>query len=625
MGKIISMENMKIRTKLLIIVMVAIIPMILLNRFIIDHDRKKAVEAQLKANQEYAQAISTAYMNYLNKIWHTEFSIGHSLIRNQSMNSNDMQAYLKECESDDTVISNYAWISPKGVVVSSSNPAQIGTSVLDRDYYKAIANGDEKVVSNLLISKVNRTVAITIARGIRVGGELKGIVMAGVDAKTLGTIMPGSRLGKTSSFGLIDRNGMIVYRDGSPDIPMEKRRIKDDSPAWKALKGEVSISNNYSASIDGIQRLGVNYPISSIGWAAFSTITIEEVFTSLNTEVLINIIIMFLIVLVSLTIASFFIFDLLKPIKILQSAANEIACGDFSARINLDRKDELGQTAMAFNKMAEGIEQYDKLKTQFFSNLSHEFKTPLNVIFAASQLLSAKYDKSDFNEYKSEGKKYMQIIKQNCYRLLRLISNLIDITRYDGGYLKLNLNNYNIVYIVEEITMSVVKYAESKGITIIFDTETEEKVIACDPDFIERIILNLLSNALKFVNENGNIFINIYDKLDSVVISVRDTGIGIPDDKLDTIFERFRQVDSSLSRNNEGSGIGLSLVKALVEAHKGTISVESKLGIGTEFIIELPSNKLEDEGEEITTNNHVIDSNSMVERINIEFSDIYSK
>jgi signal transduction histidine kinase len=173
------------------------------------------------------------------------------------------------------------------------------------------------------------------------------------------------------------------------------------------------------------------------------------------------------------------------------------------------------------------------------------------------------------------------------------------------------------VNVVEEIVISVVDYVESKGISITFDTEIEEKVMAFDIDAMERIILNLLSNSIKFTPSGGCIEVNIYDKIDSIIISVKDTGLGIPIEKQSSIFEKFFKVDKSLSRNREGSGIGLSLVKELVALHDGAIELDSILGKGSEFRIELPVNLVHEDKINICT------GEDKLERMKIEFSDIY--
>lgn len=263
---------------------------------------------------------------------------------------------------------------------------------------------------------------------------------------------------------------------------------------------------------------------------------------------------------------------------------------------------------------------FEALRTDFFANISHELRTPLNVILGAIQVINLY--KTNENADISQFEKYIKIINQNCLRLLRLVNNLIDITKIDAGYFEVNLENKNIVSTIEDITLSVAEYIEQKSISLVFDTEVEERIIAIDSDKIERIILNLLSNAVKFTKPGGTILVNLFEEDNIFYISVKDNGIGIPADKLNLIFDRFRQVNKSLIKNIEGSGIGLSLVKSLVELHNGTISVNSIYGEGTEFIIKLPITAIEASAmSNVETNNL---SNSSVERITIEFSDIYS-
>ncbi|OOM81631.1 MASE3 domain-containing protein [Clostridium sp. BL-8] len=279
----------------------------------------------------------------------------------------------------------------------------------------------------------------------------------------------------------------------------------------------------------------------------------------------------------------------------------------------------LERNVLENKKIINETNEHNKMMVEFFSNISHELKTPLNVILGAIQLLSLA-DNALIN-YTIEAKlsKYLKTMKQNCYRLVRLVNNLVDMSKFDSGYFKLDLHNHDIVNVVEGITLSVVDYAKNKGIELLFDTDAEEKEMAIDLDKIERIMLNLLSNAIKFTNEGGQILVSLWDKEDKIVISIKDNGTGIPADKLDFIFERFGQVDKTLARNKEGSGIGLSLVKSIVDMHEGNIKVLSEFGQGSEFIIELPSKLVEDE--------QVSDRciyESRVEKINVEFSDIYS-
>ncbi|MBN7573589.1 hybrid sensor histidine kinase/response regulator [Clostridium sp. 2-1] len=274
-------------------------------------------------------------------------------------------------------------------------------------------------------------------------------------------------------------------------------------------------------------------------------------------------------------------------------------------------------------KSKEEALELEKLRTEFFANISHELRTPLNIILGVIQIL--KRDLLDKEKPIDKGKiiNNIDIERQNCFRLLRLINNLIDSTKLDAGHFQIDMINCNIVSVIEEITLSVASYISNNNINLIFDTDVEEKIIACDPDKIERIMLNLLSNCIKFTDDNGSIFVNIFDGEEYITLSVEDTGIGIPEEKVDIIFDRFRQVDKSFTRNYEGSGIGLSLVKSLVEMHDGTISVESKYGVGTKFTIKLPVKVLNKSKEKVDISNNII--NTRVEKINIEFSDIYKQ
>lgn len=265
--------------------------------------------------------------------------------------------------------------------------------------------------------------------------------------------------------------------------------------------------------------------------------------------------------------------------------------------------------------------EVEKVRNEFFNNMSHEFKTPLNVILSSTQLLSRYVKGRDINTISIDRvKKYIEMIENNSYRLLRLTDNLIDMTKLDAGDYKVNLENKDIVSIVENVVSTACNYIGNFNGEIIFDTDVEEKIVACDQDKIEKIIFNLLSNAVKYSNDNSEILININSYDDNIEISVKDNGIGISPDRVDSIFEKFHQEDRSLSRKQEGSGLGLALVKSLVELHNGSIRVKSELGKGSEFIITLPEKRVV-KNEQLKFN---ICNQTIFEKCIIEFSDIYA-
>ncbi|MGL5717105.1 MAG: sensor histidine kinase [Paraclostridium sp.] len=268
-------------------------------------------------------------------------------------------------------------------------------------------------------------------------------------------------------------------------------------------------------------------------------------------------------------------------------------------------------------KAKEMAESSNEAKNHFISNMSHEFRTPLTLILSSSNLLDLNATKCTM-PCAGSNQNSTRIIRQNCYRLVRLTNNIIDITKADYDYMDLKLSNVNIIYILEAIVDSTISYANSKNINIIFDTDEEEVIMSVDIDKLERIVLNLISNAIKFSNEGGNIYININCSDDILSLSIKDEGIGIDENHINNIFDKFMQVDNTTFRNNEGSGIGLALVKYFVEAHDGTIEVESKVNEGSKFIVKLPIRLLD--AEEVSEEHY---ESAIITSTNIEFSDIY--
>lgn len=264
----------------------------------------------------------------------------------------------------------------------------------------------------------------------------------------------------------------------------------------------------------------------------------------------------------------------------------------------------------------------EAMKCDFFTNMSHEFKTPLNIILGTMQVMEKSTE--NYGEIQKDDLcRYLKNIKQNSYRLLKLVNNLTDISKMDIGYYNISLSNNNIVNIVEDICLSVVEYAKNKGVEIIFDTECEEIEMACDPDAIERVVLNLLSNAIKYsFNENSKIFVNISHDEELVFVSIKDNGQGIPKDKLGVIFDRFGQANVDIKRRYESSGIGLYLVQSIITLHGGNIKVESVENEGSIFTFFLPKNlKINDEAKNISSFEK---NNLSIEKCKIEFSDIYN-
>lgn len=264
----------------------------------------------------------------------------------------------------------------------------------------------------------------------------------------------------------------------------------------------------------------------------------------------------------------------------------------------------------------EYLERVITLKDDFVTLISHEFKTPLTVIGTAIQAMELFCGK----ELSDRANKYIATIKQNYLRQLRLVSNLLDITRGTADQIRLHKRTIDIISLTRMITDSVKIYAAQKNLKITFETNVDVKPVNIDDEKYERVILNILSNAIKFTPKGKNIQVKLFIEEKFINIWIRDEGVGIPEEKVNVIFERFGQVDNSFSRQAEGSGIGLYLVKTFVERMGGTISVKSTPYQGTTFMIKIPDAQAEENASDHCTE---LDNNNIVHMMNIEFSDIY--
>ena len=305
----------------------------------------------------------------------------------------------------------------------------------------------------------------------------------------------------------------------------------------------------------------------------------------------------------------------------------------YTIRRSEKHRDRLKHQAELEHARAESLQEVDSLKSRFFANISHEFRTPLTLMEGpAKQLLEG--------EYTGDPKSLYKIIVRNSHRLLKLVNQLLDLSKLDAGKMNLVLKELDIVELIREVASSFDSLAQRKGVALSIVADQEAIVGQFDQEKIEQIIINLLSNALKFTEEGGSVTVSITrhpersesrrflsgrteskdvprdgssehaspdrerrDRLESigtalsmtrdgfVTIKVTDTGVGIPADQLDKVFDRFYQVDASQTREQEGTGIGLALTKELVKVQQGTITVNSEVGKGSEFIVTLPLGK----------------------------------
>jgi signal transduction histidine kinase/ligand-binding sensor domain-containing protein len=258
-----------------------------------------------------------------------------------------------------------------------------------------------------------------------------------------------------------------------------------------------------------------------------------------------------------------------------------------------EEKRKVEESKAVIEEQAEQLRELDRVKTRFFGNISHEFRTPLTLnIGPLENALSGVY-----GPVPEVLKSQLTVMLRNARRLLRLINQLLDLSKLESGGVDLHLNRLDLVRFVEGVSISFSAFTEKAGIELKFAAEAESVAASFDPEAMEKVFYNVLSNAVKFTPKGGRIEILVSpsDTQESAEVRIRDTGDGIPAAELPHIFDRFHQAEGSSSNVQQGTGIGLALVKELVELHDGSITVESEVGHGTEFTIVIPVG--EDTGE----------------------------
>lgn len=274
------------------------------------------------------------------------------------------------------------------------------------------------------------------------------------------------------------------------------------------------------------------------------------------------------------------------------------------------------------DRILEAIKELDlvnvqhHVKNEFLINTSKCLKDPIENIININKTLEVNKSRYKSNHVDN----YNNLVKRNCYRLKRLINNMNEVVEVENGSCLTNFVYCDIIKFTQNLIGHTNDYLFDKGISINFKTDIDSSILKVDIDKMERIILNLISNAIKFSNFKNSIDVEITKDKDYINISIKDYGVGIPKDRLSFIFTKFGQVDKTLSRNTEGSGIGLSLVKAFVNLHGGNINVESEEGKGSKFTISLKEILNINDENLIEVNNYNL---PIWEKMHIEFADIY--
>lgn len=341
----------------------------------------------------------------------------------------------------------------------------------------------------------------------------------------------------------------------------------------EVLQGNVYLSNNKQ------KDTYVGFPIKLDGKEAAIFLQF-----SYENEMIFNYLLFFIII-CTLVIGSLLILIaaryLILPLKKLKEATDLIADGNFEVSLDVKRQDEIGELAKSFNQMAEELKQIEEMRQDFVSNVSHEIQSPLTSISGFAKALKNEELISD-----EQRPYYLDIIISESERLSRLGDNLLKLASLDSEHHPFNAERFDVIEQVRQVVVTLEPQWSRKKIEVILINQAP-MFIEGDFDLLQQVWLNIITNSIKFTPEFGEITV-VAVKDEELIITIKDTGMGIPEKELSHIFQRFYKTDKSRTAKEKGNGLGLVIVKKIIELHQGKIVITSELNKGTEVTIQLP-------------------------------------
>lgn len=284
---------------------------------------------------------------------------------------------------------------------------------------------------------------------------------------------------------------------------------------------------------------------------------------------------------IAIIFAYLFSKKLTKPLKQISQAAKIIADGEFEKRLDIALNDEIGELAASFNNMARVLENQENMRKEFVANVTHELRTPMTSL---KGFIDGILDGTIPQE---KHKDYLAIVKDETERLNRLINTLLILTRIEAGEMKLDTTSFNINELLRRTVIKLEVQIVRKNIEVQALFEEDDLFVIADMDAIESVVINLLYNAIKFTPDGGQIIISAENVKNKVHVIIQDTGIGIDPKDIDSIWDRFYKSDKSRSRDKNSAGLGLSIVKRIINAHNENIWVDNRVDNGAKFIFTL--------------------------------------
>ncbi|MEE1002841.1 MAG: ATP-binding protein [Acutalibacteraceae bacterium] len=391
-----------------------------------------------------------------------------------------------------------------------------------------------------------------------------------------------------STMFIVDENGQCYYATGKSKSAPENGAFVDSSVISKATKGKYVETGTLGGALKE-RCFVVGYPImvnNVQNGVVFASVPMRQsnsyIFDVFKIILYAGIIVILLAFMATYLVSA----QLTKPLRQMVQVIKKIESGDFSARLPVDRKDEIGLLADSINKMAVSVGQLEGMRRDFISSVSHELKTPMTTISGFVDGIL------DGTIPKEETSKYLQIVSDETKRLSRLVNSMLQLSRLQSETIKLNKTTFNLSDMIISIFLSFEQKIENKHLEISGLDLLRPVSITADRDLIYQVVYNLTENAIKFTPEGGTVSVTSGVEKQLVKFSIKNTGEGLRQSEMAKIFERFYKTDRSRSNDKTGMGFGLYIVKTIVGLHNGKITVGSVLGEYTQFDVTLPDTEI---------------------------------
>ena len=432
------------------------------------------------------------------------------------------------------------------------------------------------------------------------GAKSEGKLLMRINLEFVGNVVAGINLGESGVAYVVGKDRRLIAH---PNSGLPRRQPDFSSLSHLRVGGVVTDDRSQlklgvlSKSYEGYDVVATVLPINSVGWLLVveqpTADVLKPVIYALYRAAIVSLLMLVISVGLSVLMARF----LVRPILSIRRSVQTFAAGDLAARVESGTEDELGALGDAFNNMAAQIQDYttslenkvsektaqlelaNRHKSEFLANMSHELRTPLNAVIGFSDVLKEEY----FGALNPKQGEYVKDINDSGQLLLSLINDILDLSKIEAGYMGLDLAAFNLPLAIDNAMMLVRERARRHQLQLRVHVAQEVSDIVADERKFKQILINLLTNAVKFSYPHGWVEVVAQRDTNGVMVTVKDSGMGIAAEDQAAIFEEFRQLKSDGSAKFEGTGLGLSLAKRLVELHGGQIWVESEPGKGAAF------------------------------------------